>query len=283
MKDQETACVSQLRNELEYRNYSPRTVETYCALMVSMEKEHQQSLQNITVAEFKIYLHRLITEKKLSTSSINQHISAFKVYTQDVLRRDWEGIRIKRPRREKRLPVVLSVEEVERLINATRNLKHKAILMLTYSAGLRKMELQQLTPKAIDSHRMQLHVAQGKGRKDRYTILSPKTLEALRAYYKAERPQTYLFEPNGKKGVMVSESTLDAIIKKAAGRAGIKKGVSFHTLRHCFATHLLEQGVSLRLIQQFMGHTTLKTTSIYLHLTQADPANVVSPLESMNL
>ncbi len=283
MKTQETLCVKELRKELECRNYSSRTVKTYCGLMQLIETEYQKPLQEITLADFKNYLHKIITQKKLSTSSINQNISAYKIYVQDVLHKDWEAIRIKRPRREKKLPVILSITEVERLINSTSNLKHKAILMLTYSAGLRKMELMQMTPKAIDSGRMQVHIEQGKGKKDRYTLLSPRVLEILRTYYKKERPQTFLFEPNCRKGTMLSESTLNAIIKKAVVKANIKKEVSFHTLRHCFATHLLEQGVNLRLIQQFMGHTSLKTTSIYLHLTQVDPMNVISPLESMNL
>jgi site-specific recombinase XerD len=152
-----------------------------------------------------------------------------------------------------------------------------------YSAGLRKSELLQMKPKAIDSERMVVNITQGKGRKDRLSILSPKTLEILRLYYQVERPKIYLFEPNGNPGMCISDRTLDHIVKKNAQKAGIKKDISSHTLRHSFATHLLEAGVNLRLIQEFLGHTSLKTTSIYLHLTNVNPKNIVSPLESMNI
>jgi site-specific recombinase XerD len=283
MRTQESASVSLLRKELEYRNYSPRTIGTYCDLMGRAEGALQKPLSSITVDEFKGYLHRIITQKQVSTSSINQNISAFKIYLQDVLHGQWVNFQIKRPRLAKKLPEVLSTEEVERLIRSTTNVKHKAILMLTYSSGLRKMELRSMTSRGIDSGRMQVHILQGKGKKDRYSILSPKALEMLRIYYKIERPVTYLFEPRGKKGCMMSERTLDAIIKQSVAKAGIRKGVSFHTLRHCFATHLLEQGVNLKLIQQFMGHTSLRTTSVYLHLTKVDLSCIVSPLESMNV
>ncbi len=151
-------------------------------------------------------------------------------------------------------------------VRPIQNIKHKAILMLTYSSGLRRQELQQIKPSAIDSSRMQVHVVQGKGKKDRYTLLSVKTLEILRLYYKYTRPAIFLFESRDKRGKPLADSTLNCIVKKNALKAGIKKQVSFHTLRHCFATHLLEKGVNLRLIQQFMGHTSLKTTSGYLHL-----------------
>jgi site-specific recombinase XerD len=214
---------------------------------------------------------------------INQYISAFKIMQVDVLKRDWEQIKIKRPRREKHLPVVLSLDEVEKLIAVARNLKHKAILMLTYSSGLRRQELQLIKSSAIDSARMQVLVVQGKGKKDRYTILSAKALDVLRLYYKYERPSCYLFEAQGKKGKPLGNSTLNCIVKKLAAKAGIKKQISFHTLRHCFATHLLEKGVNLRLIQQFMGHVSLKTTAGYLHLVNVTPASVISPLDSMNV
>ncbi|MFM7683408.1 MAG: tyrosine-type recombinase/integrase, partial [Bacteroidota bacterium] len=183
----------------------------------------------------------------------------------------------------KKLPTVLSVNEVENLLSSTRNLKHRAMLMLMYSAGLRKSELLQMKPKAIDSERMVVNITQGKGRKDRLSILSPKTLETLRLYYQVERPKIYLFEPKGNPGMCISDRTLDHIVKKNAQKAGIKKDISSHTLRHSFATHLLEAGVNLRLIQEFLGHTSLKTTSIYLHLTNVNPKSIVSPLESMNI
>ena len=155
--------------------------------------------------------------------------------------------------------------------------------MLSYSSGIRREELQQIKPSAIDSSRMQVHVVQGKGNKDRYTLLSVKALETLRVYYKYTRPSNFLFESQYQKGKPLAGSTLNSIVKKNASKAGIKKQISFHTLRHCFATHLLEKGVNLRLIQQFMGHTSIKTTSGYLHLVNIDPSSIISPLDSMNV
>lgn len=283
MKRELSTDVKKLRFELEYRNYTISTIDTYCDCMLLLELKLGKPLSLITEDELKKYLHQQLAIDKKSTSYINQHISAFKIFVQDVLKQPWDGIIIKRPRREKKLPTVLSVREVESMILNTRNIKHRAMLTLMYSAGLRKMELLQMNPKAIDSQRMVVNVTQGKGRKDRQTILSPKALELLRTYFKLERPSTYLFEPNGEKGKMISDRTLDYIVKQSAERAGISKDVSAHTLRHSFATHLLEAGVNLRLIQEFLGHTSLKTTSVYLHLTNVNLKSVISPLEGMNV
>lgn len=283
MKSEISSDVKKLMFELEYRNYSSNTISSYCECMMVLEKRFNKPLHQITLEELKSFLHYLLMEQNRSVSYINQCISAFKIFTQDVLKEQWDGIKIKRPRREKKLPAVLSIGEVECMISRTRNLKHRAMLMLMYSAGLRKMELLQMKPKAIDSERMVVNIKQGKGRKDRQSILAPKTLEILRLYYKMERPKTYLFEPQGSPGKSISDRTLDHIVKQSAARAGIKKDISSHTLRHSFATHLLEAGVNLRLIQEFLGHTSLKTTSIYLHLTNVNPRNIVSPLETMNL
>jgi len=283
MKQQNSQLVELLIKEMQFRNYSSRTIKTYSTHLMDVEKYFKLTLDNIAIQKFKDYLHRRITVDKISPSSINQYISAFKILQVDVLNREWDQIIVKRPRREKRLPDILSISEVESLISVTKNLKHKALLMLAYSSGLRRQEVQEIKPKAIDSARMQIHVEQGKGKKDRYTILSTKTLEILRQYYKLEKPSCYLFESQGRKGQKLSESTLTEIVKQNAKKAGIKKNISFHTLRHCFATHLLENGVNLRLIQQFMGHSSIKTTTVYLHLVNIKLGNVASPLDSMNI
>lgn len=283
MKNINSQFIERLIHEMQYRNYSPRSILSYSGLLSKTEIFCDQPLDKITTQQFKDYLHHRITVDEISSTMVNQYISAFKILQVDVLHREWEPLKIKRPRREKRLPVVLSTEEVERLINATSNIKHKAILMLTYSSGLRRQELQMIKPRAIDSSRMQVHVVQGKGKKDRYTILSSKTLNLLRLYYKYERPAVFLFEAQGKKGTHLSETSLENIIKKNASKAGIGKQVSFHTLRHSFATHLLEKGVNIRLIQQFMGHTSLSTTSIYLHLANEAQVRICSPLDSLEV
>jgi len=268
---------------MQLRNYSPRSVHSYSELLLKIERDLSTSLDTITIARFKDYLHNRIINEGISVASINQTISAFKILQVDVLGRTWEQFKIKRPRREKKLPVVLSVGEVEKLIAVTQNIKHRALLALAYSAGLRRQEILQIKPTDIDSARKQVHVVQGKGKKDRYSILSPKALDLLRIYYKIQRPKTFLFESQGRKGVQLSDRTLLCIVKNSAAKAGIKKRVSFHTLRHCFATHLLEKGVNIRIIQEFMGHVSLKTTTVYLHLVNIQPSGIVSPLDSMDI
>jgi len=272
-----------LRHELELRNYSPRTISTYCELLKRAEKAIGLSFDKITTERYKKYIHHRIIEDGVSTSTVNQLIGVFKIVQVDLLKRDWDAIRIKRPRRNIKLPVVLSKQEMERMIQSTINLKHRAILMLTYSSGLRRQELQWIKPSAIDSEQMRVLIVKGKGRKDRYSLLSVKTLEILRQYYKLYRPEHLLFEPQGNPSKPLSETTLNKIVKRSAEKAGIKKQVSFHTLRHCFATHLLENGVNLRLIQQFLGHTSLRTTATYLHLANIDITTVRSPLDDMNV
>ena len=283
MKNINSLLIEGFIHEMQYRNYSPRSILSYSGLLSKIEYFYNQSLDKITTQQFKDYLHQRITVDEISTTMVNQYISAFKILQVDVLHREWEQLKIKRPRREKKLPIVLSQQEVERIINATSNIKHRAILMLTYSSGLRRQELQMIKPQAIDSSRMQVHVVQGKGKKDRYTILSSKTLDLLRLYFKYERPSIFLFEAQGKKGIHLSDTTLEKIIKKSALKAGIGKNVSFHTLRHSFATHLLENGVNIKLIQQFLGHTSLTTTSVYLHLANEGQVRISSPLDSLEV
>jgi integrase/recombinase XerD len=283
MNNNDLSYIELLRTEMELRNYSARTIHTYASLLISMQRSLGIPLDAIGIEGLKGYLHKRIIQQGVSVSSVNQSISAYKLLHEDILHRPWEAFRFKRPRRELKIPVVLSVQEVQRLIHATSNIKHRAILMLAYSAGLRKSEVMQIKPNAIDSERMQLRVVQGKGNKDRYSILSIKTLEILRLYFRLHRPKIYLFESQARQGRPLSARSLDHMIKTSAAKAGIKKKVSFHTLRHCFATHLLEQGVNLRLIQSLLGHSSLKTTTIYLHVARINPAGIVSPLDSMNI
>lgn len=283
MNERNEKIIARLVYEMELRNYSNASITTYGKLLEKMASYFNINLDTITSEQLKQYLHYRLKEDEISVSTINQTISMFKILQTDVLKREWEQIKIKRPRREQKLPVVLSVDEVENLIQSTKNIKHRVLLMLAYSTGMRRQEIQMIKPSAIDSSRMLVHVVQGKGKKDRYTILSPKVLEALRIYYKLEKPTCYLFESQGKKGVHLADQTLNSIIQNSAKKAAIKKHISFHTLRHSFATHLLEQGVNLKLIQQLMGHNSIRTTSIYLHLSNVNPASIISPLEKMDL
>jgi integrase/recombinase XerD len=283
MKNQVSPLVEQLINEMQFRNYSKCSIKTYSELLQQIENGIGKPLETISVDMLKQYLHHRIINDHISVSLVNQSISAFKILQVDLLKREWQSVKIKRPRGEKKLPVVLSTHEVERLISVTKNIKHQALIMLAYSSGLRRQEIQNIKPTDIDSARMQVRVVQGKGKKDRYTLLSTKALEALRFYYKRERPQKYLFESQGKKGKPLSDRTINVIVKQNAVKAGITKTISFHTLRHCFATHLLEAGVNIRMIQQFLGHVSIKTTTVYLHLANINLATVRSPLDSMNI
>lgn len=269
--------------EMQIRNYSERTIRSYVASISKLTQFFNQPVEEITINQFKDFLHHRITVDEVSVSMVNQSISAFKIIQQDILKRNWETIRVKRPRRERKLPVVLSVGEVAALINTCKNIKHRTLIVLAYSTGMRRNEIKLLKPIHIDSQRMQVHVVHGKGKKARFTILSPKALDILRFYYQLHKPSTFLFEPMGKKDVPLSSSTINNIVKQAAKRAGIKKNISFHTLRHSFATHMLENGINLRIIQQFLGHASIQTTSVYLHIAQIDPSMIRSPLDDMDI
>jgi len=269
--------------EMQIRNYSPSTIENYVSALVKLTEFYNFSPKKVTLEQFKDFLHHRITVDKVSNSVVNQSISAFKILQKDVLGRDWEQIKVKRPRREKKLPVVLSKQEVQDILQATQNIKHKALLALAYSSGLRRDEVRNLKPSDIDSQRMTIHVRQGKGKKARYVILSPKLLDFLRLYYNIHRPVKFLFETSHNKGHMLAPGALTQIVKNGAKKALIKKDVTFHTLRHCFATHMLEKGTNLRLIQSFMGHNSIRTTSVYLHIAKIDPNAVSSPLDDIEL
>jgi len=264
---------------MQTRNYSHRSIGTYIHQLNEIEKYYKCSIDEVNSDQVKNFLQYSIMERNLSVSYINQVISAVKILQQDVLGKSWESIRIKRPRGIKRLPVVLSKEEIKSIIETTRNLKHRAILAVIYSAGLRIAEVISLLPSDIDSDRKQVRV-QGKGNKYRYTLLSENTLNMLRMYWRAYRPVRYLFEGQ-KKGQPISRETIQKVFKESCKRAGVKKQATIHSLRHSFATHLLENGVNLKIIQGLLGHSSLRTTSIYLHVTRLDLASVKSPFDEI--
>lgn len=189
---------------------------------------------------------------------------------------------IKRPHKDKKLPVVLSKEEVAKILSSIDNIKHKAILMIIYSAGLRVGEVVKLKVEDVDSNRMLVHVKGAKGRKDRYTLLSKTALEILREYWRKYKPAKWLFE-GARDGRYLSTRTVEKLLTHACEKAGIKKEVSVHTLRHSFATHLLESGTDLRYIQELLGHANSKTTEIYTHVSTKSLGKIQSPLDSLNL
>ena len=277
--------MSALRNkmlqQMELKGYSKNTISTYIDCLSSLSKHYKTSPDLLSIDQIREYFHYKLTVEKLSKSWVNQTIGALKILYCEVLRRDWDDLAIPRPRREKKLPVVLSKDEISRIINTTKNIKHKALLMVTYSSGLRLGEVCNLRPGDIDSERMMVRVVQAKGAKDRYTILSPVTLAFLRDYWKIYRVKNFLFENSDHEPL--AHKTVQSAFKKALQKSGVKKDVGIHSLRHSFATHLMEQGVSLPIIQQLLGHTSLRTTSIYLHVQQYSVFAVKSPLDTLSL
>jgi site-specific recombinase XerD len=264
--------------EMRIRNYSERTITTYLSLLTGFLTHMDRDPSEITIEDLKDYIYYRLQKDNISVSTINQTISSWRIFYVHILNKKWEGCLIVRPKREKRLPEVLSQEEALVLINSPKNIKHKAILYIMYSTGMRRDELLSLKVSDIDSSRMIVNIRQGKGKKDRQVILHLKVLELLREYYKRYRPCYYLFEGFSKEK-RYSATSLTKIVKKNAKEAGIKKDISVHTLRHCFATHMLEKGVNLKVIQQLMGHTSIKTTSIYLSLAHIDNSKLPNPLD----
>lgn len=251
---------------MRIRNYSENSVRNYVAALSSLSKHYNCSPDKVSNEQVKDYAYFLIKEKGFSTSSVNQLISAWKILQVDILGNSWEQLKIKRPKREKKLPEVLSQKEAQALVVALPyNLKHRAILSLMYATCLRRNELLGLRFSDVDSSRKVVRVVMGKGNKSREIPISYKLISLLREYYKAYRPKKYLFE-SYIPGKPYSATSVLKIVKKAAQKAGLKKRISPHVLRHCFATHLLERGVNLKRLQLLMGHNSLKTTSIYLHL-----------------
>lgn len=267
--------------QMELRGYSESTIQSYIDCLIQLSRYYNTSPDLLSVEQIRDFIQFMITEKKHSKSWVNQMVSALKILFCKVLQRSWNPLDIPRSKHETKLPVVLSKEEVSSIIQVTKNLKHRAILMLTYSSGLRLSEVSNLKIADIDSQRMQVRIVQGKGNKDRYTILSPVALEVLRDYWMRYRPQIRLFET--KPGKAIADRTIQQIFYNALKKSNIRKKVSIHSLRHSFATHLMEQGVSMPIIQQLLGHKSLKTTSVYLHVQQYSILAVKSPLDTLSL
>lgn len=276
-----SALREQFIQQMQLKGYSPRSIKTYVESLIHLSKFYQAGPDSLSQQQIRDYLQRCAIEKNFSTSFINQCIGAVKILFVQVLKREWDPISIPRMKREKKLPVVLSKQEVASIFEGIKNIRHKTILMVTYSAGLRVSETRNLRINDIDSKRMQIRVRQAKGAKDRYVILSAVVLDQLRIYYKTYRPKEWLFA--SQQSEKISEKMIQHVFKTAIKRAGIIKKVSIHSLRHSFATHLMEQGVSLPIIQQLLGHRSLRTTSVYLHVQQYAVDLVKSPLDSLSI
>ena len=273
-----------------YDRYSPHAYIDYSRVYVRhpkpkreyiLPKGYLELLEQKRYEDINTYMLYMVKEKHISATQQNMRINAIKFYYEKVRkgkRQYYDGI--VRAKEYKTLPEVLSREEMKNIFAQITNRKHRCMISLIYSAGLRRSELLNLTPNDIISERMLIRIV-GKGKKFRYSLLSGKLLNELRTYYKEYRPQKWLFEGE-QVGEQYSPSALVKILKDAARKAGIKHRVHLHMLRHTFATHLLEQGTDLRTIQELMGHNDIKTTSIYLHVSNAYKAKVPNPLDSLD-
>ncbi len=268
-----------MKMNLELRGYSPKTVKSYLMHVRLFTEYHNESLEALGEDDVRNYLYSII-KRNLSTSYINSAYSAIRFMFESTLGRDWDMKNIPRIKNAKKLPIALSRKEVILLFNCTPNLKHKAILMTSYAAGLRVSEVSHLKVSDIDSDNMQILISNGKGNKDRYSLLSKSNLDILRLYWKAYRPSDWLF-PGMPSYKPISPRSIQSIFKDSKDRSGIKSSASMHSLRHSFATHLLEDGTDISYIQKLLGHSNIQTTCVYLHLRRMDVLNVVSPLDTL--
>ncbi|WP_264558488.1 site-specific tyrosine recombinase/integron integrase [Flavobacterium sp. N2270] len=265
---------------LKSKRYSENTIKTYTdALKSFLVFYNTKDILTITNEDLVTYNNEYIIKNNLSHSYQNQLVNAIKLYFKTIQNISLELDKIHRPKREKVLPNVLSKEEVKKILEAHVNLKHRAMLSLIYSCGLRRSELLHLKSTDIDSKRNIVIIRQSKGRKDRIAPLSPKILDLLRDYYKMYKPKNYLFE--GKTEEQYSEQSLQSVLKQALKKVNITKPVTLHWLRHSYATHLLESGTDLRYIQELLGHNSSKTTEIYTHVSTKSLQQIKSPFDDL--
>lgn len=264
---------------LVLKRYSKNTINSYQSHL-KLTKLHFEgrSFDQLKDQDLFEFIYHLVEVKKISSSYQRQIVAALKLFYKEIYHRTIPFDYLKVQRHEQKLPVVLSKREVRRIIDCIDNLKHKAVISLLYGSGLRIGELLELRKSDIDSDRMLIHVKGAKGKKDRYTILSSNVLDTLRAYYSQFEPNDYLFE--GQKGGRYSPESAGQVFKRALKKAKINKEATLHTLRHSFATHLLEDGISIAYVQKLLGHNSIKTTLIYTHIAKEPLFNIKSPLDS---
>jgi integrase/recombinase XerD len=267
---------------METRRYSRRSIDTYSGLIKTFLLFYADlNPSEITIEDITRFNHDFIIKKNYSISYQRQMVSALKLFFQQIQNKKLDISQLERPRKERKLPVVFSKEEVRRIISSIKNEKHRVMISLIYAGGLRVSELLNLKCTDIDGHRLVLHIHSAKGRKDRIVPLGSNLIDSLRAYFKRYRPKVYLFE--GKEGSRYSASSCRMILKRALERNGILKRGSLHTLRHSYATHLLESGTDIRYIQKLLGHESSRTTEIYTHVSRRQIEGIKSPYEDLEL
>lgn len=275
------AEISKFSNWLRSKRYSDNTIKTYCdALKSFLMFFDSKTPDAITNDDVIIYNNDYIIKNKLSFSYQNQIVNAIKLYFRTIQEKTLDIDKVHRPKRAKTLPNVLSKEEVKMILEAQLNVKHKMMLSLIYSCGLRCGELLALKAENIDSKRNIILIKNAKGKKDRIVPLSLKILDMLRSYYKLYKPKTFLFEGQ-KQGQAYDARSLQQVLKQAVSKSGITKPVTLHWLRHSYATHLLESGTDLRYIQELLGHSSSKTTEIYTHVSTKSLQQIKSPFDDL--
>jgi integrase/recombinase XerD len=276
-----TELRQRMETDMRLRNYSPRTQQVYVRHVARCARYFGRSPDQLSAEDLRQYQKYLIEDRSASRPYIAQCVAALRFFYRVTLSRaDVESVLIL-PRFKRRLPVVLSREEVARLLTAVRNPKHHAMLMTGYAAGLRVSEITHLRPGDVDSTRMVIVVRQGKGGRDRTVMLSRRLLEVLRAYWACYRPRVWLF-PGRSDDTPISERSVQKVCVQAAAAAGLTKHVTVHVLRHSFATHLMEAGIDLRMIQVLLGHGSLSTTAIYTHVSTDRLRHTPSPLDLLD-
>jgi integrase/recombinase XerD len=270
--------IEKFKQYLRSKRYSESTINTYSEVLKSfLVFFREKPISEITNEDVIFYNNEYILKNNLSASYQNQTINAIKLFFKIIHDSKIVIEELHRPKNAKTLPNVLSKEETFRLIELTTNLKHKTLLALIYSSGLRISEAINMKIADIDSQRMLIHVKNAKGKKDRYTLLSTKVLGLLKEYYTIYKPKIFLFE--GQYGEQYSSRSAQSVLHQSAKKAGITKQISLHTLRHSFATHLLENGTDLRYIQELLGHRSPKTTMIYTHVSSTSLKNIINPFD----
>jgi integrase/recombinase XerD len=274
-----TSLRQRMIEDMQVRNLSVHTQDSYVQQVSRFARHFNKSPELLGPEQIRAYQVHLTNEKKLATGSILIAISALRFLYKVTLKKSWslEEV-IPAPKKPQKLPVVLSPEEVIQFLDCVTSRKHRVILTTCYAAGLRISEAVALTPPAIDSKRMVLRVEQGKGQKDRYVMLSPKLLEILRVWWRAERPEHWLF-PGDRPGWHITRSAVEQECQKAHRICKISKPITPHSMRHAFAVHLLEQGTNVRTIQLLLGHRSLATTAKYLRIATSKVCSTSSPLD----
>lgn len=272
--------INRLIEQLKLKGYSSNTIRTYVNEFAQyLYHIKEKSAQTCGDKEIRNYLIFCIDELRLSESSLHSRINAVKFYYEKVLFQEKIFLEIPRPKKQSKLPKALSMYEVRKILEATENIKHNTMLKLCYGMGLRLSEIINLKISNIDSKSMRVHIERGKGKKDRYVNLPESILEQLRSYYITYKPKVYLFE--GQFGGQYSARSVQQVFKKALQKTNITKKVGIHSLRHSFATHLLENGTDIRFIQELLGHNDIKTTYVYTHVSDKSIRKIISPLDNL--